>query len=104
MGTGPDGLADPCVARRRPGSRRRRGPRVYAASSVGEGMLHELVNSSLGRLSGGLAHDDFVLDWGQAAERGLSSAAVVGALDPGDDGDPQLVAGGPTVPVEDIAL
>ncbi len=35
---------------------------------------------------------------------GLASALVVGAVDPGDDGDAELVAGGPGAPVEHVAL
>jgi hypothetical protein len=31
------------------------------------------------RLVGGLTHDQLVLNWGQATERGLASMAVVGA-------------------------
>ena len=34
----------------------------------------------------------------------LATAAVVGALDPGHDGDPQLFAGGPGLAVQDVAL
>ena len=34
----------------------------------------------------------------------MSSSAVVGALDPGDDRDPQLVAGVPVALVEDVVL
>ena len=34
----------------------------------------------------------------------MASAAVVGAFDPGDDRDPQLVTGGPGTPVENIVL
>ena len=58
----------------------------------------------LGRLVGGLDHDEFVFDGGQAAECGLASSAVVGAFDPGDDRDPELVAGVPGVSVEDVLL
>ena len=36
--------------------------------------------------------------------RGLAASAVVGAFDPGDDRDAQLVAGGPALPVEDVLL
>ena len=54
------------------------------------------------RLVGG--HDGLVLDGGQSAEAGLASAAVVGPFDPGDDRDPQLLAGGPAAPVQDVLL
>jgi hypothetical protein len=39
---------------------------------------------------------------GQPAEACLSSAAVVRAFDPGDDRDPQLLAGVCSAPVEDV--
>src|SRR3954454_8952932 len=58
----------------------------------------------LGRPGGGCGHDEFVLDGGQPAERYLSRASVVGPLDPGDDRDTQLFAGGPGAPVEDVLL
>jgi hypothetical protein len=35
---------------------------------------------------------------------GLSPSSVVGAFDPGNDGDAQLVAGGPSVAAEHVAL
>jgi hypothetical protein len=41
---------------------------------------------------------------GQSAEAGLAAAPVVGTLDPGDDLDPEFVAGGPAAPVQDVAL
>jgi len=41
---------------------------------------------------------------GQPPESVLSSAAVVGAFYPGDDGEPELVAGGPAAAVEDVLL
>src|SRR4051812_23324057 len=43
--------------------------------------------------------------WGQSAENGLAaSAVVVGAFDPGDDRDAELVAGVPAATVEDVLL
>ena len=36
--------------------------------------------------------------------RGLPSATVVGAFDPGDDGDAQLLAGVPAAAVQDVLL
>src|SRR5581483_1591578 len=49
--------------------------------------------------------DHLVFDGGHAAEGGLSTAGVVGAFDPGDDLDAQLVASRPaSLPVEDVAL
>jgi hypothetical protein len=50
-------------------------------------------------------HGHLVFDGRQTAEGGLASASVVGALDPGDDLDAELVAGGPaTLGVEDVLL
>src|SRR5438270_9389160 len=46
----------------------------------------------------------FELDRGQPGQGSLSAAAVVGAFDPGDDRDPELVAGGPGPSVEDVVL
>ena len=57
-----------------------------------------------GRLGGGRGHDGFELDRGQSAEACLAASAVVGAFDPGDDRDAELVAGGPALPVEDVLL
>jgi hypothetical protein len=34
----------------------------------------------------------------------LAASSVVGLFDPGDDLDPEVVAGGPAAPVEDVAL
>src|SRR5690606_40101023 len=61
-------------------------------------------DSWLGSLVGGLAHDDLELDRGQSCESGLASATVVGPFDPGHDRDPQLLSGGPSLPVQDVAL
>ena len=44
------------------------------------------------------------LERGQFAERALTSATVVGLLDPGDDRDGKIVAADPTLPVEDVGL
>lgn len=52
----------------------------------------------------GLAHGDLELDGGPSAQRGLAAAAVVGAFDPGDNGDAQLVAGVSDLAVEDVVL
>ena len=57
-----------------------------------------------GRLCGGDGQDRLVLDGSQASECGLSSAAVVGPLDPSDDGDAELLAGGPGLAVQDVVL
>src|SRR3546814_3422146 len=43
-------------------------------------------------------------DLGQSAEAGLAASAVVGALDPGDDREPELVSGGPALTVEHVLL
>ena len=58
----------------------------------------------LGRLIGDGFDDGFELDGGQSAEGCLSPSAVVGALDPGHDRDPQLVAGRPSLAIEDVLL
>ena len=54
--------------------------------------------------TGRCGHDCFEFDRGQPSEGGLASAAVVGAFDPGDDGDPQLFAGVPAAAVQDVLL
>lgn len=48
--------------------------------------------------------DRFELYWGELAEAALSSSAVVGPLDPGDDCEPEVVAAGPASAVEDVLL
>ena len=55
-----------------------------------------------GRLCGGI--DCLKLDRGEPSEAGLASAAVVGGLDPGDDRQAELLAGGPAVPVQHVVL
>ena len=59
-------------------------------------------------ISGGecdLSGDDGLeLDRGQTSQPLLSAASVVGAFYPGDDRDPQVVAGGPPAPVQDVLL
>jgi hypothetical protein len=57
-----------------------------------------------GSLSGWLGHDSLELDRGQWVERLLSTAAVVGPLDSGDDRDPEMLAGGPGAAVQDVLL
>ena len=52
------------------------------------GLLHEEVTVVSCSLVGCGGHDGLVLDGRQAAECLLSSAAVVGAFDPGHDRDP----------------
>ena len=47
---------------------------------------------------------EFELDWGEFAESALSAATVVGAFDPGDDREAELVAGRPGLPVQDVLL
>src|SRR5690606_31578879 len=51
-----------------------------------------------------LGHAGLELDGRQTAQAGLATSPVVGALDPGDDRDAQLLAGGPGSPVEDVLL
>ncbi len=57
-----------------------------------------------GYLIGGGGHDGFELDRGQPAESDLAASAVLGGLDPGDDGEAELVAGGPALAVQDVLL
>ncbi len=57
-----------------------------------------------GRLFGGRSDDGLVFDWGQSAEGCLAAASVVGAFDPGDDREAELIAGGPALPIEHVAL
>ncbi len=45
-----------------------------------------------------------MFDGGQSAEASLPSAAVVGAFDPGDDRDPEVLADLPALAVEDVLL
>ncbi len=78
--------------------------RISLSKARDNGSAARTVDSWLGRLVGGLAHDEFVFDGGQAAERGLAPAAVVGAFDPGDDREAQLLAGVPGLAAEDVLL
>ena len=54
------------------------------------GLLHDQVTRESRGLTGRCGHDCFEFDGGQPAERGLAATTVVGAFDPGDDGDAQL--------------
>lgn len=77
------------------------------AAGAEMGLLHAWVTGRVGwsgRLSIRVDHDDFEFDRGQSAEGGLASAAVVGALDPGNDREPQLVARRPSLTVEHVLL
>ena len=58
----------------------------------------------LARLGGWWGHVGLVFDVGQPAKSGLTSTAVVWALDPCHDGQAQLVTGSPPVPVEHVVL
>src|SRR5690606_21658580 len=49
-------------------------------------------------------HDGLELDRGQPPESGLPTPPVIGPLDPGHDGDPKFLAGGPGAAVEDVLL
>src|SRR6478672_6338964 len=53
------------------------------------------------RLVGG---EGLELYWGEPSEAILAAAAVVGLLDPGQDRQAQLLAGGPAAAVEDVLL
>jgi hypothetical protein len=57
-----------------------------------------------GGVGGWWGGDHFVFDGRVAAEGGLLAASVVGAFDPGDDRDAELVAGVPTASVHHVAL
>jgi transcriptional regulator with XRE-family HTH domain len=70
----------------------------------GHGSAARIGDSWSRGLAGRCGHDDLELDGGQSAERGLAASAVVGALGPGDDGETQLLAGGPAAAVEDVLL
>jgi hypothetical protein len=48
--------------------------------------------------------EQFELYRGELAQGTLPPAAVVGALDPRDDRQPQLRSGGPPLPIQDVAL
>ena len=61
-------------------------------------------DSSSGGLIGHFGHDGFELDGGQSAETSLSSSAVVGPLDPGHHRDSKVLAGDPSLTVQDVAL
>ena len=50
------------------------------------------------------AVDCFEFDGGQPAQAYLPASAVVGAFDPGDDGNAQLLAGVPASAVQDVLL
>src|SRR5699024_1887353 len=41
---------------------------------------------------------------GQSTQAGLPASSVVGPLDPGDDGDPQLFSGPPALAIQDVLL
>lgn len=71
---------------------------------VDEGAAAPICDSRSRGLVDQRGHDGFVLDGGQSAESGLASAAMVGPFDPGHDGDAELVAGGPFLPVQHVAL
>ena len=57
-----------------------------------------------GRASHGWVHDGLIFDGGQSAQAGLTTAVVILAFDPGDDRDPELVAGPPPLAVQDVLL
>ena len=70
-----------------------------------KGLPHEQVTVGVsGREAHGGVHDGLVFDGGQSTQTGLSTAAVILAFDPGNDRDPQFVAGPPPLPVQDVLL
>ena len=83
--------------------------------TISAGLCHDILEDTKGLprvavtgwlcgLEGLWGHDGFVFGGGQSAESGLSSASVVGAFDPGDDRDAELVAGVPAAGVEHVLL
>jgi len=58
----------------------------------------------LGREGERLGQLGLELDGGQAAEGVLGSLPVILPLDPDDDGEPQILPGGPPLLVEDVGL
>ena len=48
--------------------------------------------------------DHFIFDRGELSEAALAPAAVVGAFDPGDDGQAEVLAGCPALAVQDVFL
>src|SRR6185312_17571623 len=70
----------------------------------GEGLLHERVTVRLRGLSDRCGHDCFEFDRGQPPQCELTASTVVGAFDPGDDGNAQLLAGVPAAAVQDVLL
>ncbi len=50
----------------------------------------------------GLWVEHFIFDGGELSEAALAPAAVVGVLDPGDDGQAEFRAGGPASAVQDV--
>ena len=68
------------------------------------GLLHREVTVTVLCRRGGCVDDGLVFDGRQPAETCLSAPAGVSPFDPGDDRDPQLLAGGPRPAVEDVLL
>ena len=54
--------------------------------------------------SGWRGHHGLVFDGRQSAKGILATPAVVGAFDPGDDRDAEVLAGAPALPVEHVLL
>lgn len=52
----------------------------------------------------GRVHDGLVFDGGQSAQAGLSAASMIGAFDPGDDPDAELLSHPPALAVQDVLL
>jgi hypothetical protein len=48
--------------------------------------------------------DGFTLDRGEETETALPAAMVVGFLNPGHDGEPQLLLGFPSLTIQDVIL
>jgi hypothetical protein len=80
----------------------------YPAPATQAGAWHDPVmvipEGSAWHLEGRCGHDGLDFDGSQPADCGSSTASVIGPLDPGNDRDPQFLAGGPASAVEDVLL
>src|ERR1700722_7860054 len=80
-------------------------PRWAGFAGKSNGTAPALVDSGLGSSGCGCGLVDcLVFDGCEAAERSLPTAPVVGALDPGDDGQAQVLPCGPALTVQDVLL
>ena len=54
-------------------------------------------------MGGGLV-ECFVFDWGEPTKASLFASTVIGALDPDDNRNPQVVSCGPSLPIQHVLL